>query len=116
MWFQKNKWKIILPVLIVALLAAAFYFGGNAPDSRGWEVGGDEADAMASPDAAQNTPAPENSPEQTPEPTPNPLLSPLRNRLPSPALRPQKLRCPRQARHRSRRRPPPPWKKRTTEF
>ena len=24
MWFQKNKWKIIVPILIVAVLAAAF--------------------------------------------------------------------------------------------
>jgi len=32
MWFQKNKWKIIIPLLIAAALAAAFFFGGKAPD------------------------------------------------------------------------------------
>ena len=35
MW-KKHKWKIITPVLLVVALAAAFYFGGNGPASRGW--------------------------------------------------------------------------------
>lgn len=34
MWFQKNKWKIVLPVLVIAVLAAAFCFSGNAPVSK----------------------------------------------------------------------------------
>ena len=38
MGFQKNKWKIFAPVLIIAVLATFFYFGGNAPGSKGWEV------------------------------------------------------------------------------
>lgn len=36
MWFKKNKWTVILPILILGVLAAAFYFGGNAPGSSGW--------------------------------------------------------------------------------
>ena len=40
MWFQKNKWKIMIPAIIVAVLVAAFYFGGNAPGSKGWEIPG----------------------------------------------------------------------------
>ena len=28
MWWKKNKWKVIVPVLIVAVLAAAFWYGG----------------------------------------------------------------------------------------
>ena len=38
MWLKKHKWKIIIPLLLVAVLAGAFYFGGNAPGSRGWSV------------------------------------------------------------------------------
>jgi len=38
MWFKKNKWKVIIPVAAVAVMAAAFYFGGNAPGSKGWSV------------------------------------------------------------------------------
>ena len=38
MWFQKNKWKIITSVLIIVVLAISFYFGGNAPGSKGWEI------------------------------------------------------------------------------
>ena len=30
-----KKWKIWLPVLVIAALAAAFWYGGSAPDSRG---------------------------------------------------------------------------------
>lgn len=29
MWWKTNKWKVIVPVLIVAALAAAFLMGGN---------------------------------------------------------------------------------------
>lgn len=39
MWFKKNKGKVIAVVLVLAVLAAAFYFGGNAPGARGWTVG-----------------------------------------------------------------------------
>jgi hypothetical protein len=34
MWFKQNKWKVIIPVLVVVVLAAAFYFGGNFPDAK----------------------------------------------------------------------------------
>ena len=40
MWFQKYKRKIIVPALIAAVLVGAFYYGGNAPGSRGWEIPG----------------------------------------------------------------------------
>jgi len=29
MWFKKNKWKIVIPVLILAALATAFFIGGG---------------------------------------------------------------------------------------
>jgi len=63
MWFQKNKWKIIVPILIVAVLAVAFYFGGNFPGSKGWEVDSDE-------------PTVSTTPEENPTPTPTPTPAP----------------------------------------
>ncbi|MDD6188570.1 MAG: DUF4430 domain-containing protein [Clostridiales bacterium] len=38
MWWKKNKWKVIVPVLIVAVLAVAFWYGGGAPGMQGWSV------------------------------------------------------------------------------
>lgn len=38
MWWHKNKWKVLLPVLIVAILSAAFWYGGTAPGAHGWTV------------------------------------------------------------------------------
>ena len=86
MWLKKHKWKIIIPLLLVAVLAGAFYFGGNAPGSRGWTVADTPShtddltlsaeqspDITSGPDLTE-TPAPEESappsdaPEQTPEP------------------------------------------------
>lgn len=72
MWFQKNKWKIIVPILIIVVLAAAFYFGGNAPGSKGWEVGGDKSFVSTTPNA-EPTPAP--VPDESPEPTPTPTTN-----------------------------------------
>lgn len=85
MWFRKNKWKTIFPLLVVAVLAAAFYFGGDAPGSEGWDVGDappvvsalpeEEVPPVSVPaDQGQVNSAPESSetPEQTPEPTPAP--------------------------------------------
>ncbi len=64
MWFQKNKWKIIVPILIAAVLAAAFCFGGNAPGSEGWEVGGNEP-AIGTVPEANPAPAPTPEPPQS---------------------------------------------------
>ncbi len=35
-FIKKNKTKLFIGVVALAVLAAAFYFGGNAPGSRGW--------------------------------------------------------------------------------
>ena len=43
MWFYENKRKIFVLLLIFVVLAAAFYFGGNAPDSVGWNAGDTES-------------------------------------------------------------------------
>jgi len=38
-FWKKHKSKVIAAVAIVAVLAVAFYIGGNAPGLRGWTVG-----------------------------------------------------------------------------
>lgn len=86
MWWKKNKWRVIVPVLAAIVLAAAFWFGGSAPGLQGWTV--DNPDPQTAAPAVQTTqtpvsensarPAspvsapPEASPENAPEPTPAP--------------------------------------------
>lgn len=38
MWWKNNKWKVVVPVLLVAVLAVAFWYGGGAPGLQGWTV------------------------------------------------------------------------------
>ena len=52
MWWKKNKWKVIVPVLIVAVLAAAFWYGGGAPGLQGWNVADNNTTLSGQPDAA----------------------------------------------------------------
>lgn len=40
MFWQKNKTKIIVAIIILAVLAVAFWWGGNAPGLQGWPTGG----------------------------------------------------------------------------
>ncbi|MBO4677517.1 MAG: hypothetical protein J5633_08230, partial [Oscillospiraceae bacterium] len=56
MWWKKNKWKVIVPVLVIAALAAAFWIGGGSPADKGWNAGGKASPAPAS--AAPQTAAP----------------------------------------------------------
>lgn len=35
MWWKKNIRKILVPLIIIAILAAAFFFGGDVPDTSG---------------------------------------------------------------------------------
>lgn len=97
MWWKQNKWKVLIPAIIVVVLAGAFWFGGNAPGLQGWTVSGPETAAVGSAPPSQavqstkpevsaapviSTPglsqtpdatdAPETSPEITPEPTAEP--------------------------------------------
>ena len=39
MWWKKHRWKVIAPVLLAAVLAFAFWYGGDSPGSRGWSIG-----------------------------------------------------------------------------
>ena len=50
MWWKQHKWKVIVPVLIVAVLAAAFWYGGNAPGLQGWTVEKNDTTLSAQPD------------------------------------------------------------------
>ena len=34
-WIKKNKWKILIPIIIILVLVAAFWYGGNAPEMQG---------------------------------------------------------------------------------
>ena len=56
MWWKKNKWKVILPVLLAAALAAAFFFGGS-PAVRDPGAGENTAAAAA---PAPVSPSPES--------------------------------------------------------
>ena len=61
MWWKANKWKVIVPVLILAALAAAFFLGGNP--------GGKSPAPAPSASGAAETPA--STPESTAEPAEN---------------------------------------------
>lgn len=78
MWFQKNKWKIIAPILVIAVLAAVFYFGGNAPGSMGWEVDSNEPSTSTTLEANPTPSVPVQTPTHTTTstPTPTPTLTP----------------------------------------
>lgn len=72
MWWKQHKWKVILPVLILAILAGVFWYGGNAPGARGWTVTSSETDhatmVQDPPDTAEPVQTPEQEPSAVPEP------------------------------------------------
>lgn len=72
MWWKQHKWKVILPVLILVILAGVFWYGGNAPGARGWTVTSPETDhatmVQDPPDTAEPVQTPEQEPSAVPEP------------------------------------------------
>lgn len=62
-WWKKNKWKVVVPLLVVAVLAAVFWYGGNAPGLRGWPVKDTEKPSEA---PAQSLDAPKENSETRP--------------------------------------------------
>ena len=52
MFWKKHKGKIIAVVCVVALLAAAFWYGGGAPGLKGWKVQKPATSITQSPDGA----------------------------------------------------------------
>jgi hypothetical protein len=75
MWWKKNRWKVIVPLLIAAALASAFYFGGNAPGSRGWSVSSTPAPEPSREVMADMTDTSEALPTAEPGPTDTPAPS-----------------------------------------
>lgn len=76
MWWKMNKWKVIVPVLVVAILAGAFWYGGGAPGMQGWTVEPDETIST------EHTPNESTAPDQnvtiqtTPDPSPGQTAAP----------------------------------------
>ncbi len=74
-WWKKNKWKVIAPLLIAAIFAAAFWYGGSAPGLQGAAdqtpdtAAADPVSPAAAPEPEKTTPTPEQTPD--PEPVPD---------------------------------------------
>lgn len=54
-----TRGKLLAALAVVVILAAAFWYGGNAPGLQGWTVQGQESGAVL--EAAPSTPGPEQS-------------------------------------------------------
>lgn len=65
MWWKKNRWKVILPILIVVILAAAFLFGGDNPGARDNQPAQPSEPGVPSPSVQLREPAP--APAETDE-------------------------------------------------
>jgi hypothetical protein len=52
---RNHKWRIIVPALVAAALVFAFWYGGAAPGSRGWEAGHPAADSDTTVNAETET-------------------------------------------------------------
>ena len=64
MWWKQNKWKVLLPVFLLVILVAAFWYGGNSPGMQGWTV---EDPAAAETLESQDTQSPDTETETEPE-------------------------------------------------
>ena len=82
MWWKQNKWRVIVPGLILAVLVFAFWYGGDSKGLHGWSVKETVAPA-ASTDAPAATPAPTPTPVATPAPTPTPAATPAPTQAPA---------------------------------
>ncbi len=67
MWRQNNKWHIIVPLLVIAVLAGAFWYGGSSPGLQGWTVSdNNKTEQPAAP--ADTTPEADEQPNETAAP------------------------------------------------
>lgn len=66
---KNNRKKIIAGMVILAVLAVAFWYGGNAPGLRGWNVGKAEepAETVAEPIEEVQQPEEEQAPAEAPD-------------------------------------------------
>ena len=92
MWWKQNKWKVIAPVLVAVVLAAAFWFGGSAPGLQGWDVTEEETPsaplvtAMTAPaESAAPTESVLPAESETPAPSQDPAdsASPVESTVPA---------------------------------
>ena len=97
---KKHGKAIVAAALILAALAATFYFGGNAPGLKGWETGKETqkpvmsdqkpADPADSDSTAEAAPPP--GPEEEPIPIPDPSADPESAQTdPAPVIEPAPL-------------------------
>ena len=100
MWWKKNKWKVIVPILIVAVLAGAFWYGGDAPGMQGWKVDNAPASAEKVTDAPgtsgvePQTPNATETPERQPDPEPKATDAPAETEDPKEAETPETTAAP----------------------
>ena len=66
---KNNRKKIIAGLVILAVLAVAFWYGGNAPGLRGWNVGKakEPAETVAEPVEEVQQPEEEQAPAEAPD-------------------------------------------------
>lgn len=124
MWFQKNKWKIIIPLLIIGILALAFFKGGPAQkdpspalsasgtaepipspvsetDRPSGEPARDTGDTVTDPEYGENTAEAGKTSEtadpnlsEGPEPSPMPDTTPIPETTPMPDTTPMPEKVP----------------------
>ena len=82
MWWKQNKWRVIVPVLILAVLGFAFWYGGDSMGLHGWAVKETETAVPAE----ESVPTPTVAP--VPTPTPAPKMTPAPTPVPTPAPTP----------------------------
>lgn len=82
MWWKQNKWKVIVPAIIVLVLAGAFWYGGNAPGLQGWSV----KDPVETPVVETMDPAESAKPSETPEAEES--IEPTESPVPSESVQP----------------------------
>lgn len=73
-WLKQYKWKIGIPLLVVAVLAVAFFYGGDAPGLQGWGL---DTPTMADQPETPKTDTPAEPPKtETPPAQPTPTDKP----------------------------------------
>lgn len=63
MWWKQHKWKVIVPAAVLAALAIAFWYGGDAPGLQGWQVQPQPENPPEAASPAETPPAPAGPPE-----------------------------------------------------
>lgn len=111
MWWKQNKWKVIIPVAVVVILAFTFWYGGDSKGLHGWSVKETPAAAaeIAAPDtapeetaapdtAAAESAAPDTAPEETAAPDEEPAETPAPAEAPeetaAPTVAPEEMAVP----------------------